>query len=78
MSGRGKGNLGEVLGAAGSEDQVVPEGQLGHDCHLDAVLSVHGRSPRFLTLIAELGCVLPREPPPLVPQTHSGTFSMIL
>lgn len=48
MSDQGKGTLGEALGAAASQDQVVAEGELGHDCHLDAVLHVHGRSGRSL------------------------------
>lgn len=50
MSDRGKGNLGDALGAASSQDQVVTEGELGHDRHLDAVLALHGRSPRLLCL----------------------------
>lgn len=45
---RGKGNLVAALGTAGSGDQVVPEGWLGHDCHLDAVLPLHGRSSGYL------------------------------
>lgn len=75
MSYQGKGNLGDAFGAAGSQDQVVTKGALGHDCHLDAVLSLHGRSPSFLTLFC---CVPPRELSPFVPLPHAGTFPIIL
>lgn len=44
MSDHAKGNPGEALGAAGSQGRVVTEGESGHDCHLDALLSLYGRS----------------------------------
>lgn len=78
FSARGKGNPAAALGTAGCRDQVVSEGQLGHDCRLDALLALHGRSPRVSECCCGVCCMLPRELAPLGPPTQEGTFPINL